>query len=445
MAAYEIVMPRLGLTMTQGLIAEWHVEDGAWIEKGALLFTLESEKSTLDIEAPTSGIVRILRPAGETVPVQTVIARIEQEGEKARGRINESPSQRESTSQQESALQAKIPTSQVRITPKARRMAREWGVNVAGLTGSGPRGMIVVADVQGAAQAAPPAVPCRATPVARRVAEQLGVDLRAVTGSGPQGRITRADVEQAAAMPPAPPAPVPSGATPTSPLPAAPLTGLRALIAERLTRGWNERPQVTLVCEVDATELVSLRRQLHAELNVKLSYNTFFIKAVALTLREQPHVNVQLTATGLRRLETLHVGLAVDTERGLLVPVLRDADRKPLVALDRELRALAERALAGRSLPEELSGGSITVTNLGAYDIDAFTPIINPPESAILGVGRIAPKPVVFQGQIVARERVTLSLSFDHRLLDGAPAARFLQRIKQRLERPVGLLVANGE
>ena len=442
MTAYEIVMPRLGLTMTQGLIADWHVEDGAWIEKGALLFTLESEKSTLDIEAPTSGVVRILRPAGETVPVQTVIARIEQEGERASGRKGEKAGERKGEKagerEGESAPKSTIESPTSGISPKARRLAREWGVDVAALTGSGPRGMVVAADVERAAQAAPQKALLRATPVARRVAEQLGVDLRAVKGSGPQGRITRADVEQATATPAAP-------ALAPAPAPALPLAGLRALIAERLTRGWNERPQVTLVCEVDASELVSLRRQLHEELGVKLSYNTFIIKAVALALREHPHVNVQLTETGLRQLETIHVGLAVDTERGLLVPVLRDADRRPLAALDRELRALAERALAGRSLPDEFSGGSITVTNLGAYDIDAFTPIINPPESAILGVGRIAPKPVVFQGQIVARERVTLSLSFDHRLLDGAPAARFLQRIKQRLERPVGLVIANGE
>jgi pyruvate dehydrogenase E2 component (dihydrolipoamide acetyltransferase) len=160
------------------------------------------------------------------------------------------------------------------------------------------------------------------------------------------------------------------------------------------------------------------------------------VALVARALREQPHVNVRLTDQGIEQLSGINVGVAVDTERGLLVPVVRDAAVKNLIQVQQMLTELAERALAGRSLPDDLSGGTFTITNLGMFEIDAFTPIINPPESAILGVGRIVNKPVGFEGQVVLRDMMTLSLSFDHRLIDGAPAARFLQRVKQLVERP---------
>jgi pyruvate dehydrogenase E2 component (dihydrolipoamide acetyltransferase) len=274
-----------------------------------------------------------------------------------------------------------------------------------------------------------------ATPVARRVAEHLGVDLAEVEGTGRRGQVVRADVERVVEKQPAPtPAPA-TGAPPT------PLTGLRAVIAERIAQSWREQPQVTLVTVTDATALVESRAQLNAELASKVSYNAFLVKAAAKALREHPYANVALTDEGLVQREGVNVGLAVDTERGLLVPVLQDPDRTPLLTVDRELRALTERAQEGSSLPDELTGGSITVTNLGMYGIDAFTPILNPPQSVILGVGQIAPQPVVVDGQVAVRETVTLSLVFDHRVMDGAPAARFLQRIRQLLERPAVLFI----
>jgi pyruvate dehydrogenase E2 component (dihydrolipoamide acetyltransferase) len=258
------------------------------------------------------------------------------------------------------------------------------------------------------------------------------LDLRDITGTGPGGRITRADVSGRLAAIGA------KSATSQVDQPL-PLTGLRGVIARRLTQSWRERPQVTLTTEVDATELINARRQLLTELGQKISFNAFFVLASARVLEEQPHVNIRLTAGGLITLPEINIGLAVDTERGLLVPVVRSANSKSLAALDAELNELAQRAMSGQSLPDELTGGSITVTNLGQYGIDAFTPIINPPEIAVLGIGRVAARPYAVGRKLEVRDTVVLSLSFDHRLIDGAPAARFLQRIAELIELPSGL------
>jgi pyruvate dehydrogenase E2 component (dihydrolipoamide acetyltransferase) len=293
--------------------------------------------------------------------------------------------------------------------------------------------MIVATDVEQAKvlQGAAAAGAVKASPVARRLADQAGVDLTSVAGSGPSGRIMRQDVEEALAPRPEPALPGESE--------VLPLSGLRAVIAERLSASWRERPHVTLTTEADATNLVSARQQLTAELGQKVAYDALLVALAARALREQPGMNVRLTEQGIEPLPEINVGVAVDTERGLLVPVVRDAAAKSLLQVQRALAELVERALAGRSLPDDLSGGTFTITNLGMFEIDAFTPIINPPESAILGVGRILAKPVAVERQVEVRDTIVLSLSFDHRLVDGAPAARFLQRVKQLVERPFAL------
>jgi pyruvate dehydrogenase E2 component (dihydrolipoamide acetyltransferase) len=292
--------------------------------------------------------------------------------------------------------------------------------------------MIVAADVE---QAAAAQAAIKVSPVARKLAAEAGLDPVTVAGTGPRGRVLRHDVARALreTQEAAPAVSAePTGATQA-------LTGLRGVIAARLSASWRERPHVTLTTEADATNLVSARQQVIAESGIKVSYNAFLVALVARALREQPHVNVRLSKSGIEQLAQVNVGVAVDTERGLLVPVVRDAASKHLIQIHHTLQELVERAIAGHSLPDDLTGGTFTLTNLGAYEIDAFTPIINPPESAILGVGRIVNKPVGLDGQIVLRDMLTLSLSFDHRLIDGAPAARFLQRVKQLVERPFAL------
>jgi pyruvate dehydrogenase E2 component (dihydrolipoamide acetyltransferase) len=215
----------------------------------------------------------------------------------------------------------------------------------------------------------------------------------------------------------------------------AALPGLRGVIAKRLSESWRERPQATLTTDADATALVALRAQAEAEWGLKLSYNAVLIKLVARALQEHHNINARLTEEGIQVLPEIHIGLAADTDRGLLVPVVHNANQKTLFEIDEELHGLIQRAIEGSSQSDDLSGGTFTITNLGMYGIDAFIPLINPPECAILGVGRIQSRPVALDGQIVLRDRMALSLSFDHRLVDGGPAARFLQRVVALIER----------
>jgi pyruvate dehydrogenase E2 component (dihydrolipoamide acetyltransferase) len=294
----------------------------------------------------------------------------------------------------------------------------------------------------------------KATPVAQKMAAEAGLDLRQVTGSGPGGKITKEDVERALQKPAAPPPPaLPPAALPVLPevevLARVPLKGVRSIIAERMAASVHTSARVTLVMEVDATQFVDMRERLKArvaeEWGFAPGYNDLLAKIVASALGKFPYMNARLTADAIEHLAHVNLGMAVDTERGLLVPVIRDADKKSLRQFGAEFRQLAEGARTGRILPDALTGGTFTITNLGMYDVDAFTPVINLPEAAILGVGRIAPKAVVRDGQIVARQMWTLSLVFDHRLVDGAPAARFLQYVKDLIEEPYLWLAAGQD
>jgi pyruvate dehydrogenase E2 component (dihydrolipoamide acetyltransferase) len=441
-------MPKLGLTMTEATIVEWRKQNGDQVEKGEVLFVIETEKVTLEIEAPAGGVLHILVPEGETVPVLEPVAMLHEAGQPIPAGPSSTGVEKQPAPHVAPSTHREYPISgaQFRPTPpaspRARALARTLGIALEGIVATGPRGMIVVADVERAA-AAEPAV--RVSPVASRLAAQAGLDLSTITGTGPGGRIMRQDVErvlrlgrQEVPMEAAPGRLPPAEEAPTG---VQPLSGLRAVIAERLSASWQERPHVTLSTEADATNLVSARQQAIAELDEKVSYDAILVALVARALREHPHVNVRLTERGVETLGQINVGVAIDTERGLLVPVVRDVAGKSLIEIQWTLAELAERALAGRSLPDDLMGGTFTITNLGMYEVDVFTPIINPPESAILGVGRIVAKPVAEGRQVIVQDRVTLSLSFDHRLIDGGPAARFLQRVKQLVERPFALAV----
>jgi pyruvate dehydrogenase E2 component (dihydrolipoamide acetyltransferase) len=283
----------------------------------------------------------------------------------------------------------------------------------------------------------------KASPIAKRMAAEAGLDLRALRGSGPRGEITRADVEIALAKE-ASPAPTP--AVKSAPLPpmevteTVPLKGVRGVIAERMGASVHTTARVTLLMEVDATEFAALRQKLKAEKETEWGfapgYNDLLAKACACALRRFPYMNARLNGDVIERLARVNIGMAVDAERGLYVPVLRDVDQKDLRTLGNELRQRVEEIRSSKISPEHLSGGTFTITNLGAYDVDGFTPVINLPEVAILGVGRIAPKAVVRDGKVVARTMVTLSLVFDHRLVDGAPAAQFLKYLKEMIENP---------
>ncbi len=448
----EVILPVLGETMNEGTIVEWLKAEGSPVQRGEVLFTLESDKATLEAEAPATGFLRkILVPPGQTVPVLTVIGLITKtadeelegyqvEGSKVEGLKVPRLEAKDSTFK---PVTFEPETGRIFVSPRARKLAREKGVDLAQVTGSGPNGRIVEEDVIAFLEAQP-----KVTPVAQRLAEQAGLNLRTVQGTGPGGRITKEDVEQALLRLQVPGfrLPVAEAIAPAPPQPETlqPLSGVRAVIARRMAESHQTTAPVTLTAEVDATAFVELRERLKeslaASLGFNIGYNDLLIKLAARALREFPYMNVRLEEGGIRLLQDVHVALAVDTDRGLLVPVIRHADRKGVSEIARELRELVARAREGKALPDELTGSTFTITNLGMHEIDAFTPIINLPEVAILGVGRIKARPAVVNGEIVVRQTMWLSLTFDHRLVDGAPAARFLQRIKQLVEEPYLLL-----
>ncbi|HSJ53409.1 MAG TPA: dihydrolipoamide acetyltransferase family protein [Anaerolineae bacterium] len=437
----EIILPKLGQTMEAGAIVEWLKQEGDPVQRGDVLFTVESDKAVLEVEAGVRGFVRkVLVPEGQNVPVLTAVGLITTtadeslEGWQAGGQPAQPATSEEALPVPAPGVPA--PASRLVASPRARKAARERGVDLGQLrgSGSGPDGRIVECDVLAWLAARP-----KVTPVAARTAHHLGMELDAVSGTGPGGRITKGDVLSAA------PAAAPAPASERS-AERVHVTGLRRIIAERMSASHLATARVTLVTEADATALVEVREQLKAsvaeEWGFAPGYSDLMGLIVARALRDLPYLNARLSTepggngTDIEQLPTVNLGMAVDTERGLLVPVIRDADQKGLRAFGTEFRALADRARAGKSLPDDLAGGTFTITNLGMYDVDIFTPIINLPEAAILGLGRIQPKPVVRDGQVVVRQMWCLSLSFDHRLVDGAPAARFLQRIKRLVESP---------
>ena len=473
----EVILPKLGQTMEEGTIIEWLKEEGDEVKRGEVIFTTESDKATLEVEAPTKGYLRkILVPAGETVPVLTAVGLMTRtldedlsgyEGQfqvpGSRSQVAEAamPAPAEPETVEPETL--KPASGRTFASPRARKLAREKNVDISQVPGTGPKGRIVERDVVAYLESLSKrtSIVHPATPVARRLAGQAGVDLRTVEGTGPDGRILKEDVERAIEQPQVPEAtalaaPAPETVQPETLKPETlkpevlkPITGVRAVVAQHMSDSHQATAPVTLTTEADATEFVSLRERLKAsladELGFNLGYNDLLIKLVARALREFPYMNARLEgdlATGaIRHLAHVNVALAVDAERGLLVPVVRDADRKGLVEIAHEVRRLVERARSGTALPDELTGSTFTITNLGVYEIDAFTPIINLPEAAILGVGRIKARPAVVDGELRVRQTMWLSLTFDHRLVDGAPAARFLQRIKQLVEEPFLLLV----
>ena len=461
----EVILPKLGQTMEEGAIVEWLKREGDPIKRGEVIFTTESDKATLEVEAPGRGFLRtILVPEGETVPVLTVVALMTSTLDEDLSAYDvQGPAPADGADAGETAISEAVEPEALQplpvvaergrifSSPRARWLARDRAVDLVKVVGTGPDGRIVERDVVAYLEAEP-----EVTPVARRLAEQAGLDLRTIAGTGPRGRITKEDVDQALA----PPAVPPSAVVPTPPAPIeaptgaveTPVTGVRAVIARRMVGSHQTTAPVTLTTEVDATELVALRELLKVsladELGFNIGYNDLLIKVCARALREFPYMNARLdspdpsnpTSGVIRQLPDVHVALAVDTERGLLVPVIRDADRKGIADIGREVRGVVERARAGTAQPDELSDSTFTITNLGMHEIDAFTPIINLPEAAILGVGRIKPRPAVVDGEVTVRKIVWLSLTFDHRVVDGAPAARFLQRLKQLVEAPFLLL-----
>ena len=459
----EIRMPRLGWTMEEGAFGEWLKADGDTIKPGDLLFTVEGDKATQDIEAMDGGILRIDPNGprgGDMVTVGALLAYLTKPGEAVAFAQSSSQSVSQSASGQSSVASGQLSvtkhqvpsttTTAPTISPRARRVAKELGVDWSQLAGSGRTGRIVERDIRAAAVAAASAVAqtlsapaIRATPVAARMAQEAGIDLETLAAQKPGQRIGREDVEAAIA------AQQPTVAAPAQPLAGdaerIPVTRIRQLIAGRMAESAHTTAPVTLTTEADATALVALRNQLKTTLGARglpvPTYNDLLIKLTGVALAEHKLLRAVWQGEELVIAQGIHIGLAVDTEGGLLVPVVRDVQDKSIRQITSATQALIDQAQRRQLSPDALQGGSFTITNLGMYNIDAFTPLINLPQCAILGVGRIVEKPAVYQGQIVPRHQVVLSLTFDHRVVDGAPAARFLDTVRSYVAEPLLWLV----
>ncbi len=446
--ATKIIMPKLGMAMKEGILAKWLKEDGDPVARDEPVAVVMSKKITYTLSAPAPGVLRILVRPKETRQVGAALAFVTAPGEAVPSTEDVTPEAAAAVDVAAAAPAAAAgmasapPTAAtgfVLASPAARRLSREKEIDLARVAGTGADGMVTESDVLRFAEepeGAEAPVEVLATSAARQLAGEHGVKLAEIWGTGAGGRITEQDVVafvEAGAK-----APAPAGVTSHAGR-VIPFAGMRQAVAEHMVESLHTMAQLTLQIEVDATELVRLRSQLKAEFD--LTYTDLLVKAVARALRGHPLLNATLIGDEIHLLEPIHVGIAVALDEGLIVPVLRDADQRTVQEIAQEARRLAQGAREGSLSVDEVTGSSFTITNLGSYGIDGFTPIINSPEVAILGVGRIVEKPVIYQGEIARRSSMVLSLTIDHRIVDGAPAAGFLQSLRDLLENPYRLLI----
>jgi pyruvate dehydrogenase E2 component (dihydrolipoamide acetyltransferase) len=389
-------MPRLDLDMERGTVLEWVKKKGDKVKQGEPVVKIMSEKVTYEVESPASGVLyEVIAPPDTEVPIGQVIGVIVETGDE--------PS----------------------VVERAVREAKESLAALAAARELEIKREVEVEKREEVARKKPERI--KISPLARKLAEQYGIDVVGIKGTGPGGRIVKEDVLRAAEE---------LKARVEERAEVIPLTGVRKVVAERMAHSFRTAPHAILMVEVDMSEAVRLRQAFEKMKNVQISYNAIFVKAVATALREYPILNSMLEENQIKILKNINVGVAVATERGLIVPVVHDADEKSLADLTTTIAELVERARLDKLSMGDVTGGTFTITNLGMFGVDAFIAIINPKQAAILAIGRIADKPKVVNGQIAIQPTVTLSLSFDHRIIDGAPAAQFLNRVKEILENP---------
>ncbi|MBU7013863.1 MAG: 2-oxo acid dehydrogenase subunit E2 [Theionarchaea archaeon] len=538
----KMVMPKMGMTMEEGTIVEWKKREGEFVEKGEIILEIMTNKVNIEVEAPASGFLKILRGVDDVVLVGEVIASIEEKVPEAVEKAEVSRAMEDvpwkepefkPVRQEREVVEISVQEERTPASPRARRVAEDYGVLLENVRGTGPDGAVTEGDVlsyvgkrksQEAFQSGLPGV----SPLAERIAREKGIDLSRIKGTGLEGKITKEDVfrymeerekperprmqkelepekpgiekerepeipriekerepeipriekerepeiprieksseielEQAIEKPMIRPEPVSqlppiqTGATlaepehrveepimhlekPLGPEPEGktlPLTGIRKLTAERMSRSKREAPHLTLGMDVDMTEASNLKTSL------AVTYTDILVKAVALALRTHPQLNSTLSENRIVLRDTINIGIAVARGEDLLVPVIHRADALSLKKISQATADIIERTRKDQLKDTDVLDGTFTISNLGMYDIDFFTPIINPPEAAILGVGRITPRPVVVRNRIEIREIATLSLSFDHRIVNGVPAALFLKEVRNLLEHPYRLLM----
>ena len=435
--ATKVFMEALSPTMEEGRLVKWHKREGEVVKAGETLAEVETDKAIMDLVARADGVLRqVAVTEGQTVPVGNVVAVIAAPGEN----VDTSP--------------AVAPV--VSGSGGGRREALKDSPTVAG------GGIARSAPTPVVAAPAAEAGRLRASPLAKRIAKEAGVDLQLVTGSGPGGRVVKRDLESAAGRAPAP-ASVPTALAPSpatgresfrvSRLPSperaegayqdVPLTQIRKTIAKRLATSLGPIPHFFLTTEVDMERAAEARDALNRQLGDrgKVSFNDVVVKATALALTKHRACNAWFQDDHIRYWNEVHIGMAVAVEDGLITPVIRHADLKALLEIGGEARDLAEKARNRRLQPSEYTGATFSVSNLGMFEIDQFTAVINPPETGIIAVGSIVPKPVVWDGQVVPRRRMRITMSCDHRVIDGATGAAFLKTLKEMLENPLAMLL----
>jgi pyruvate dehydrogenase E2 component (dihydrolipoamide acetyltransferase) len=451
--AEELFIPKLGQTVEEVTLLNWLVKDGEKVKQGQEVLEVETDKAVFNVEAVDDGFIHFGPfKTGEVVPVLTVVAII---GEKDEAfKLSKPADNSDKAGSVETPISQKVESKpfitgqnadsgRVFASPRAKKLALDNDVDLYQIKPTGGNGVRVTEKdvIQYLAQE------IKISPLAKRMAEDARIDPRSIQPTGLHGEITKADIELALAGKSTGAQAVVPASQPVQPaLPdmriseTQPLIGVRRVVAQRMGMSAQTTARVTLLMDVDATDFVALREKLKAEKETEwgfaAGYNELIAKACAIALRRFPYMNARLNGNVIERLADVNIGIAVDADAGLYVPVIKNIDQKDLQTVSKEFRQRVQEIRSNKILPENLSGGTFTITNLGMYDVDGFTPVINLPEAAILGVGRIAPKPVVVNDQVVIRKMMTLSLAFDHRLTDGAPAAKFLQYVKELIEQP---------
>ncbi len=438
--AHNVIMPKWGLTMKEGKVARWHKNEGDTVSGGEPLFDVETDKITNSVEAPADGVLaKIVVHAGNVAAVQAVVAIIAAPGEAVDATAvgaGAAPASEPATPVAAPSAPGKPAPREdgfVPAMPAARALAKELGVDLATVTGTGPDGSIVKKDVQAAADGGGA---FNASSKTLAFARSKGADLTQITGTGEGGRITKADVLRAMN-----PAQAAGTGVPFAPADTVvPMEGVRKLVADNMMASLQSAAQLSVFVEADVTEMVRLRTTLLARNKrtpeYRLSYNDIIAYAVCRALRRHPIMNSTLREDGIHLHPHVNIGIAVSLANGLIVPNVKDADTYGLEELKEKIRDVASRARKGGLSMDEISGGTFTISNVSMMGVDGFTPILNPPETGILGVGRVIEKPAVKDGEICIRQMMTLSLTFNHMTTDGAPAMSFLRELADMLENP---------
>jgi pyruvate dehydrogenase E2 component (dihydrolipoamide acetyltransferase) len=450
--ATNVTMPKLGLTMETGKIVEWKAAEGGEVKEGEVLLIVETEKITYEVEAPATGLLHLVVAAEEEVPVAELIGIIaadkaELDSLPAGGAPAAAPAVEVPAAAAPEAVAPTAPAparaagERVKASPLAKKTANDAGIDISLIAGSGPEGRVVKKDVTAYSESNK----IRVTPVAKKMAADKNIDLSKVNGTGPNGKITKEDIEHfmTTSKTTAPAADKKTDTADNDRMEK--LSGMRKVIARKMLQSCNEAAMAYMVYEIDATAIQTFRQKLlktaEKKHGIRVTITDFMLKITAEAIRQHPVINTRwVEGEGILFQNDINIGMAMAIKAGLVVPVIKQTDKKSIIDIGKDRVDLIDKGRNGKLGPDQMTGGTFTLSTMGMFGTDIFTAIINQPENAILGVGTIKDKPVVVDGQIVIRPMMNLALSYDHRTIDGAEAGRFMQTLKQYMEDPMMIL-----